>query len=482
MKTSFACALLPDGVADRGAAPKAGRTIAALVACDIASISLALLVAALALAPTIPTTAQHALVPSLVLMLAPIAFALTGLYPATALGPIDEFRRLGSATTLVSIGGVAMMSLLTEIPSTWMLLVSGGLAIMTVPVGRAVTREFVAHRPWWGEPIVILGAGETARLVIEQLRQHPRIGMKPVACLDDDPDKVGRSILDLPVAGTLSDVDAFVYSGVRTAVVAMPGVPPHELVRLVGHSATGFRTIVIVPNLFGIRTIGVETRDLGGVLAIHLRHNLIDPANRIAKRLLDIVLVMPALVVGLPIMLAAALAVVLASPGPPMFYQLRAGIGGRPIRVWKLRTMHVDAAKRLSEHLEADPAAKDEWTNYFKLTDDPRIIPAVGPFLRRTSLDELPQILNILRGEMSFIGPRPFPDYHLQAFPHDFRELRSTVRPGLTGLWQVSARSDGDLTVQRELDTYYIRNWSLWMDLYILARTPLAVLIARGAR
>jgi lipopolysaccharide/colanic/teichoic acid biosynthesis glycosyltransferase len=180
-------------------------------------------------------------------------------------------------------------------------------------------------------------------------------------------------------------------------------------------------------------------------------------------------------------MALAALWIKLSSPGPAFYRQEREGFEGRRLSVWKLRTMYQNSDEMLESWLADHPEDREKWSRYFKLPHDPRILPFIGRLLRRTSLDELPQLWAVLQGEMSLVGPRPFPDYHLRHFSDEFRALRTRVLPGLTGLWQVSARGDGDVEVQQALDTYYIRNWSPWMDFYILARTVAAVLLARGA-
>lgn len=199
------------------------------------------------------------------------------------------------------------------------------------------------------------------------------------------------------------------------------------------------------------------------------------------KRLTDWLLGLPLFLASIPLLALFALFIAAVNPGAPFYSQEREGCGGRRIRIWKLRTMHLDAERVLSDYLAHDPASAEEWRRFCKLQHDPRILPVVGRLLRRTSLDELPQLWNVLKGEMTLVGPRPLPRYHLELFPPEFRALRRDVLPGLTGLWQVTARGSGDIGVQQELDTHYIRNWSILMDIKLLCRTVWAVLSCRGA-
>jgi lipopolysaccharide/colanic/teichoic acid biosynthesis glycosyltransferase len=171
----------------------------------------------------------------------------------------------------------------------------------------------------------------------------------------------------------------------------------------------------------------------------------------------------------------------LQSPGPAFFRQQREGQNGRRLTIYKLRTMHDGAPRLLDQYLDSHPAERESWYQYYKLKKDPRVIPGIGVFLRRYSLDELPQLWNVLRGDMSLVGPRPFPYYHLESFPAAFRALRASVMPGITGFWQVSERSDGNLVIQEAEDTYYIRNWSVWLDIYILLKTVSGFLSPKGA-
>lgn len=187
------------------------------------------------------------------------------------------------------------------------------------------------------------------------------------------------------------------------------------------------------------------------------------------------------LLITFPITLLASLIVFLVDRNVSLFGHLREGKGGYPFRVWKIRTMYVDAEQRLFEYLRKHPGLKEEWERYQKLRNDPRILPVVGHLLRKTSIDELPQFWNVLRGEMSLVGPRPLPDYHLSRYSPVIRRLRQRALPGITGLWQVLVRSDGDVMVQQLLDAYYVQHWSMWLDFYILLKTIRVVATGKGA-
>ena len=199
------------------------------------------------------------------------------------------------------------------------------------------------------------------------------------------------------------------------------------------------------------------------------------------KRAFDVGVALPFGLVILPVVAVAALLVVRADPGPPLYAQVRVGRFGRPFRLWKLRTMTREADAALERYLRDRATVRRRWEAHFKLTHDPRVIPGVGTFLRRSSLDELPQLWNVVRGDMSLVGPRPLPPYHLAAFDAATRAARARVLPGLTGLEQVAARGDADLRAQRAWDLTYVGRWTPWLDLTILLRTPAAVLRGRGA-
>ena len=456
-----------------------------LLAGDLTAAGLAA-AAALGLHQALSGPAGSGLDPSLLptLLLLPVAYLHAGLYPGYGCGAVDQLRLLSRSTTLV----VFLVFLTTCLlgpgaqRSPVALLYTWLFALFLVPLGRALLRCRLVRTPWWGEPVVVLGAAKTAELAVRRLLENPGLGLRPVACLDDDPSRHGTTCGGVPVIGSLALAPRLAATGrVRSALIAMPGVPRQRVLQVIDQHAACFARVRIIPDLLGVPSHQVSARDLQGIVALEVRPNLLDGWNRLLKRVMDLVLSLPLLLAAGPVILLAALAVKLNSPGPGFYAQEREGLHGRRIRVWKVRTMVPDADAVLEQHLASDLQARAEWERHMKLRHDPRIVPRVGAFLRRYSLDELPQLWNVVKGEMSLVGPRPFPEYHLSKFSSGFRVLRRRVPPGMTGLWQVSARSEGDLAVQEELDTYYIRNWSPWLDLYLLARTARAVLSGRGA-
>jgi lipopolysaccharide/colanic/teichoic acid biosynthesis glycosyltransferase len=193
------------------------------------------------------------------------------------------------------------------------------------------------------------------------------------------------------------------------------------------------------------------------------------------KRLADYFVGGLILAVALPVMAIVAVLIAVISPGPVLFVQQRVGWQGRTIHLMKFRTMYVDAEARLQDYLAENPDRKAEWERYCNLENDPRVIPYIGNFLRKTSLDELPNLINVLRAEISLVGPRPLPLYHQDLLDEEFQTLRQTVLPGITGLWQVNR---GDLRHLSRWDAFYVKNWSLLLDLKILWRTIAVVVVA----
>jgi Undecaprenyl-phosphate galactose phosphotransferase WbaP len=419
---------------------------------------------------------------ALMALMMPVGYILLDVYRVHGHAPIERFPLRIKATCLlvVLLVGWHYASQRTAWPGGAAALTFVFLVVLPL-IGESIIRTILIRRKLWGVPAVVIGAGATGQQVVRILQQMPELALRPVGFFDDHlaHERSPALVESLPVLGSIAD-SAKYSRRIETAIVTTPA-NTQETVDAVA-TQLGYRDIIVVPDLRELPTLWVQTRDLNGLIGLQMRRNLLLRRNRLLKQTIDRLFALALCIVSVPIIAAMALWIRTVSDGSPFYVQLRAGKDGRPIKVWKLRTMYPDAEERLEEHLRANPSARQEWERYCKLSDDPRILPGVGHFLRRTSLDELPQIFNVIRGEMSLVGPRPFPKYHLDRFDAAFQALRSSVIPGITGLWQVSARSDGDLDVQQALDTYYIRNWSIWIDLYILYKTFGAVVAGRGAR
>lgn len=403
-------------------------------------------------------------------------------YAITPPHPAEELRRITQATTLAFLILVTATFFLRtgEVYSRSAIIGAWAVALATVPLSRAVVRGWLARWEWWGVPVVVFGAGRTAELVVGALRRWPSRGLRPVVLLDDDPAKIGASVGGAHVTGPIDEWgERCAALGVKHVLVAMPGVAPDRLRQLWRRFGGRFPTVLVVPGLCDFASLWVECKDLGGTLALELHQSLLRASRRAVKRVLDLLLVMTLGVALLPALVVLGLLVRLTSRGPMVYGQLRIGLGGRPFTAWKFRTMRRDADAVLASVLASDLALREEWERDHKLRNDPRVT-LVGRFLRKTSLDELPQLWNVLVGEMSMVGPRPITEAEIPKYG-DRWEYYLRVRPGITGMWQISGRNLTTYDERVAFDAFYVSNWSPWLDLVILARTVQTVLRGEGA-
>ncbi len=410
-----------------------------------------------------------------------LAYALAGLYPGAATSPVEELRRLTLTTTLLYLLMGSSIFLFREVKvySRGAFLMAWLLSIVFVVIGRYSVRALCARRSWWGYPVVVMGAGKTGEMVVQTLQHQPSLGLKPVAVLDDDPAKHG-TLAGVPVVGSLAMGTVLAKEfKIPYAIVAMPGVAPYRLSQLLERYGRAFPHLMIIPDLFGMASLWVAAKDLGGMLGLEVRQQLLLPGPRLLKATLDKGLVVLIGLLCLPLIGVIALLIVCDSRGPIFYSQTRIGRRGRPFRVWKFRSMVANADIVLERYLQAHPELRAAWEEDHKLKEDPRIT-WVGHFLRRTSLDELPQLWNVLQGEMSMVGPRPIVQDEVWRYADKF-ELYLQVLPGLTGLWQVSGRNNVTYEERVNFDAYYVRNWSVWLDIYILIRTLKVVFAGDGA-
>ncbi|MEO1209956.1 MAG: undecaprenyl-phosphate galactose phosphotransferase WbaP [Cyanobacteria bacterium J06638_20] len=410
-----------------------------------------------------------------------VAYAAAGLYPGVAISPVAELRRVSISSSLVYfvLGSTVFLRGGGELYSRGIFVMAWLLSIGMVLACRALTRHLFADQRWWGYPVIVLGAGKTGEMLVRTLQRRPRIGLKPVVLLDDDPKKHG-SLLGIPVMGGLELAPMIARSrNIPYAIVAMPGVPRDRLLNLLEQYGQTFAHLLIIPDLFGFSSLWVVAKDMGGVLGLEIRQQLLLPGPRLVKFLIDRLTTLVGGLLVFPLFLLIAILIRLDSPGPIFYGQTRIGQNGQHFKAWKFRSMVVNADKALKDYLVNHPELKEDWVTNQKLRNDPRVT-RIGRFLRQTSLDELPQLWNILRGEMSLVGPRPIVDEEVEKYGDKFG-LYTKVTPGLTGLWQVSGRNNLAYEERVSLDAYYVRNWSVWLDVYILIRTIWVVLSGEGA-
>lgn len=359
---------------------------------------------------------------------------------------------------------------------TWGVVCAFLLAIPISAIGLPATREFSRHIfgnfHFYGVPAVIYSTGDSANEVINRLIKRPDLGYKPAVIIDSsaaecymnsgvpvfpDSDEILETIKQLKIkVAMLCD-----FHGKRRQIMS------------------SYRYTINISNHQDTYTSSMHLRDLGGILGFSATHNLTKRWNLFLKRLIDIVLCLVATVIVVPFSIVIAIIIKATSPGPVFYGHKRVGKNGKYIKCWKFRSMYKNSQEMLQKILAEDPVRRAEWEKDRKFLDDPRVT-KFGKFLRKTSLDELPQLWNIFIGEMSFVGPRPVTEEELQKYG-EFADYILSVTPGLSGMWQISGRSDTGYEERINLDTYYIQNWSVWLDIWILIKTVWVVINGKGA-
>jgi len=362
------------------------------------------------------------------------------------------------------------------------IMLTGVILLVALPTTRYWSKRILGALGLWRKRILILGATETARLAIRGLVSDPVLGYEVVGLLDQDPMRQGRcfgTYRDNPifVLGSLADASELMdKTHARDILIAMPDLDDQKLLALVHDLQPRCESIYVVPQLWGLPLMNLKIDGFlrERLMMLKLSNNLAKPWNRGLKRTFDLVVGLVITLLALPLCLLLTVLIKIDSGSPVLFVQERLGQNGRTFRCIKFRSMHVESEHMLASYLAHDPAAADEWEKYAKLrTHDPRLT-RVGWFLRRWSLDELPQLLNVLKGDMSLVGPRPYlPQERGRIGAAIFTILSS--RPGLTGFWQVNGRNHVTLEDRVELEAWYVRNWTIWFDCIILAKTFKAV-------
>jgi Undecaprenyl-phosphate galactose phosphotransferase WbaP len=412
-------------------------------------------------------------------------FAASGLYSIFPRPPVAEVRlivlALGAAASFLAVAALTTASSVGEALPVLVALGAGfGLAMFAVPAARLTARALCAARPWWGCQTVVLGEGEDGRALVETLRSQPELGLTPAVLLTDDPAGVHGDVGGVPVVGPLALAPRYALERrIPYAIVIMPRAGRERVVEVVDRYTRHFDRVLVVPDLRGLTSLWVQARDLDGVPGFEIQHRLLVRWRQRLKRAVDLLVVAAVAPLLLPVGLVLAVLIRLDSKGPVFYRQERLGRGGRCFTLYKFRSMHVGADALLRDLLARDEAAREEYAHYAKLKDDPRVT-RVGRWLRKLSLDELPQLINVLRGEMSLVGPRAYLPAELERMRGRERPILR-VRPGITGLWQVSGRNQISFEGRLDFDIRYIRNWSVSLDLYLLARTVPVVLTGHGA-
>lgn len=417
-----------------------------------------------------------------------LLYALNELYPGLMITHEDEVKKITNSTfitfltiiLIISFGNMKQLvftKAITKDSQSFQIILAFIVAfIFSVPIlpgFRNLSKHFFGKFKFWGVPIVIFTNGDAANKVIELLQKNRHFGYKPAVIINS----TATSSYEYKGIPVFSSADREIFDiikqfNIKNAILCDYKENLSEIMAF-------FRYTISVSQNQSSFTCTQQLKEIGDIIGFSSTHNLRIPFYRILKRCIDIFIILLFCPILIPLFLILMILVKCTSKGPIFYGHKRVGKNGKEFKCWKFRTMVYNSQEILEQILATDPVRAAEWEAERKFKDDPRIT-KFGKFLRKTSLDELPQIINILVGQMSLIGPRPVTKPELEKYGIH-KNFVLSVLPGLTGMWQVNGRSETSYEERIYFDTFYIQNWSIWLDLWILIKTIYVVIKGKGA-
>ncbi len=410
-------------------------------------------------------------------------FMNSRLYPGGSLNPAVEMK---TVTQLAGLSFLIVFSFLVTRAPVWtpdklVLMLVSALSVVTILGMRWTMRILAVQLELWGEPVIVVASKDKLEPLVGYFHERRRLGFVPAGGVADhlpDIDSLSERILDADGLSRLPD-EYFFEKGIQTALVSAQAMSEPFKSLINQQLLRKFKRVIFIADMEWLEGVSLTYHDFEGILGMEARQKFLGSLDGLMKRMVDLLAATFLGLLSLPIFLLTALVIRLDSPGPIFYKQERLGKNRQKIIIYKFRTMYVNAENIFSAFLARSPEAQKEWNETQKLREDPRITP-VGKFIRRFSIDELPQLFNILKGDMSIVGPRPIMLQQVKIYGEGIH-VYASVRPGLTGFWQVSGRNRTSFHQRALYDVYYVRNWSIWLDIYILLRTVWVVVSRDGA-
>ncbi len=425
------------------------------------------------------TVAVHSYI---VIGLSIILFASSGLYPA--------FGMSGQSETWNVVKAIAIAFLITSVAvfalkqgqnlSRFFFLSAWALSSIVVPITRLYVQNLGSRFDFWRYRAAIVGKSDRVKALLHKLKQSPKLRITPVAYYLTDYPPPADFLNEVTGKTSIHPMDTLLQNNLRTDLAVFVGSGSYETdEKIITRLNVLFKHLIFLIDLPSLNSLSIRSFDGFMQPALDVEFHLLNPGVMLVKRIFDIIVGLIVFIISLPFLGIIALLIKLDSPGKVMYRQTRMGKNGDEFQIYKFRTMFVDAEKILSDLIRQDEDLAAEYLTYHKLKDDPRVT-RMGKILRKTSLDELPQILNIMNGDMSLVGPRAYMPSEREDMGED-ADIILRVRPGLTGWWQVMGRHEVSFKERLKLDRFYIINFSLWMDIYIIIKTAWVILSGKGA-